>query len=680
MNSPTSTGARRGWRIGIAISIAFGVVLGVVGKRFVSTGDGTRIAAAPPENAGDEAPMRHEIEVSDSARRIAPADALSSERIDVDSSPRSAARDSAGIATLAGQVFEGATGTPAAFVQVEAQEYRLRLTKTDEFGRFEIRDLPVGIDVVVTVRASETNLAWKKIALEAPGRHSCELRIEPRTRYSGTLVEKETGAAIADAVVSIGRDGTGSRRLEERTDSLGSFEFLLDDRAFRASTELIVRAAHHCAIRLDPRELTFPARIELLPAARIEGVVVDANGAPVSAFVESVSRRIPSELDAAHSDYADVRIDPEGLGDAYAHSTDTEGRFVLTDVAPYSRHVLRAFDFGNTAGVLVCEGTIECETGAPGSTTVARIVVGRRDCSLRVFVSTRSQGRSFPVDGARVVATQFEPTFIGASSRVVETSGFSEVTEIPGLSPGLATVRVEWPGRVSPPLERIELVPETISELRFEFADDPETSAFSRAVRVIDAVTGEDVRECSVEWRRIGTASWGAGVFRHASSWFGDCTEPEPYFAIEPPAGRIVVVARANDGTAREGSSIATIEPIAPALFEFDAPRPAPIVVPIARPEFGILRLELDPAVDSNAESRARRLFVRFGSGDAWVDRFDLVPQAQAASWREFRVPVGEYTVLSGPAESGEPDREHGRVIVGNAATATIRVSSTRLR
>ncbi|MEM9292492.1 MAG: carboxypeptidase-like regulatory domain-containing protein [Acidobacteriota bacterium] len=191
------------------------------------------------------------------------------------------------------------------------------------------------------------------------------LTLRPLPTVEGTVQDMETGSAVTTAIVCVRQpwqcvqaDAAGRFQLPSRGDSLS------------------VRAPGYLNAQVPlpaPQEVGF----RLQPIRNIEGIVVDAEGIPVSG----------------------ARVEMSSLGDSrrsrrdYSASTDDLGYFRIENLAPRTEVDLVAFASGYSPA------RQQASTGVPGAPpTTLRLVLGRGiEVSVRVLTVDEE-----PVEGAQV--------------------------------------------------------------------------------------------------------------------------------------------------------------------------------------------------------------------------------------------------------------------------------------
>lgn len=210
-------------------------------------------------------------------------------------------------------------------------------------GTYSLEDVPVGVQSRFSVDARGVDArgylpAFSRFVLAIEGESAeHDFLLERGFPVTGRVVDLVSGAPLAGAQVRgpVGKGVTAG--------ASGDFELVVtggDGAEFRAD------AAGHCARRyaFAAEELLEPLLLELLPSVCVEGVVLDAAGAPVAAarvkpeYTQRPDRRLPaSEIPAAFREDLPYSSPPRT-------TTDAEGRFRLCGLAPW-----RNFDLHVTA-------------------------------------------------------------------------------------------------------------------------------------------------------------------------------------------------------------------------------------------------------------------------------------------------------------------------------------------
>jgi protocatechuate 3,4-dioxygenase beta subunit len=252
-------------------------------------------------------------------------------------------------ATIAGRVVD-AEGEPIEGVIVGASEHSRmprfalfaqriedsgRMTRTDAAGRFALEHVPDGEFDVRFERRGFAPAVRRAVAVkDGAGTELGDVELPPGVPIRGTVVDAE-GAPVSDVEVYVlggAMPGLARMRrvptwagLEPSATSSADGAFLVEDRARGERVSILAQAKGYALGRAIGVEVPSPEplRIELTPASRVSGVVLDADDRPiVGASVRLSSPQVGGGGRRMR------------FGRGGAAETDSEGRFVIEDVVP----------------------------------------------------------------------------------------------------------------------------------------------------------------------------------------------------------------------------------------------------------------------------------------------------------------------------------------------------------
>ncbi|TAJ09045.1 MAG: sigma-70 family RNA polymerase sigma factor, partial [Planctomycetota bacterium] len=300
-------------------------------------------------------------------------------------------------ATLSGRVLRKLDDSPVVGATVELHYSRdlasqqtadAVFVETDSEGRYRFEGLPPGDRMFAAFPIADARSQWIVLTL-APGRSiEQDIRVDTGRVLRGRVVDRDTQAPIADAVVG---EGWAMRRTV-RTDARGEFEL----RGFAANDlyELAVRAQGYGRIDLELHARQ-PAVDEFVEVAltrgrTLRGRVIDGTGAPVEdAYVA-----------AAALEY--FGIGPAQKHDWQATHTRADGTYEIADVRRDLHHALfvkktgygvlsyELDDLDNASDVLavpdvvlragaIVRGVVVDEDGEPWASRVVHLFGRNRD-------------------------------------------------------------------------------------------------------------------------------------------------------------------------------------------------------------------------------------------------------------------------------------------------------------
>lgn len=580
--------------------------------------------------------------------------------------PRNSARSSS---TIRGVVRERETFgvVENADVEVASEKGDVRTSiQTDADGRFELAPIPEETAGSINVYLDGIRTSLPLLPLK-PGIVDVPLEVDPRRTFHGIVVDASEGRAIVGATVSLGVP-IEHVTAETQTGPRGEFEFRVSTRALAASTYLFARAPGFAQRHLRLEHVSWPIRLELPKATRIEGQVVDERGSPVDSDVCLMGWRPlaehaqgePSLLETAN-DHLEWAIDLSEFG-------TKASRFAFESVLPHTRYRVRSqIDFGREGGGP--RGEVECLTGPSGSTTTVRIVVRERTHVLRGVVVDSDGGSEPRAKDVRVTLLQND----SAREALTDADGAFVFTH---LCSGPAWVRAERSGIESSATAQVNLGPGTPPFVSLVLSGRGNRGLVKRVVSVVDrSTTAETSVACSIHWRSEGSNSWEKAVDL-GSSWTvasdGTRTANAERDLVEAPPGKVVLVAVEQDHVADRVRLIAT------ASVDFAADDTSPIVLVKSPSQVGILRVEYASAEGDSPGALGRRLFVRSLDPSLWFDGTVVGKyRTMTDRWTEFELPLGEYMVMSGEWWADEPDATHGIVTIGKDAAAKVKVPGT---
>jgi len=216
-------------------------------------------------------------------------------------------------AALEGSVVREPDGTPVAGATIEGltdDDWNLPVfeTTTDAAGTFRVDDLDPERLLMMVVPAGDGTVDSARVELVEDHVTRADFRVPAGHRVTGAVLDAETGAPVADALVARG----WRRDKRARTGPDGRFEI----RGLQRGDALIVSARGYGsrALPLDPStdsDLT----IRLSPGRRARGVVIDPAGAPVRGAILAAT--------------AEMSEGAQRISDRRAAVTGEDGAFVL---------------------------------------------------------------------------------------------------------------------------------------------------------------------------------------------------------------------------------------------------------------------------------------------------------------------------------------------------------------
>lgn len=433
---------------------------------------------------------------------------------------------------LHGRVVHDADGTPVdgakVFMMRPGQPSGIATSRTGPDGTFELTGLPAG---PLVVSASSERLRHRDIAVTlVPGRAiECEVRLRRWANLRGRIVDRATGAAIANAEVGWWRcPGT------VRTDASGSFDVDGYSGNLDATDFAWVRAQGYGFRTFFPAkpegvEPTVSITLELERSNRVEGTLVDESGAALG------GKRI---LAVARQSDPNRPLDRFPLGvprsDLVEGVTAADGSFALSDLRPDVVHSILVVD--DAIGRIALELPRDLAAGTVRNVGVVRVP------SARSVFGQVLDAHGDPVAGERVVLVPHESArraLVGDDGARVEgyvIDGQTTRTDsagrfcFPFTAPGGATLRLI--DRSQRELVRQDLEVDSDLEVTLRVAAVPVIAGTVRDP-VGNPIESADVVVLAVdeseEWS-VPTDARGSFCFRdlRAASYFLRVRPPDP--------------------------------------------------------------------------------------------------------------------------------------------------------
>jgi len=391
------------------------------------------------------------------------------------------------VVLVPGGIIEGFVRDPEggaiADAEVEARGprgERLAGERTDADGAFRLDTLPEGSH---TLRARKDG--WVAAELEAPtGGDPVALELSPGPMVSGRFLAAD-GSPVARVRVMVERPW--EHAIVAESDADGRFSAQLSE---ATGIRLRARAAGYAEALFEaPDGGGDLGEIVLADAVRIEGIVLDPEGAPlpgarVAATVERGSAPLSPPAPGARA--------PSSAREAAAWS-DAEGRFSLEVDDPLSLYRVTA-----RYSLLLPSAA---ETVDPGSAASARVVLRlRHGASIEGLVLGAAME---PLDGAVIELREVRRRGGGTRRTARASEGRFRIA---GLEPGTYELRASAVRHAQSLLEEIVLAADELRRVEFRLA--PEQRLVGRVV---------DDRGAPIEGARIGVAEDG-GARRSATS------------------------------------------------------------------------------------------------------------------------------------------------------------------
>jgi hypothetical protein len=278
---------------------------------------------------------------------------------------------------LSGITVDGERGSPLAGVEVALLHDRCKgcepdRVRSDADGRFELRAVPLGVDITLTARiAGYSDAVVRLHVLPEDDARECRIALRRSTPFRLEVVDALSGAPVASAQelpsrARAGHDGVVA--LEGALDVEGRVRVAVSAPGYLVS-EL------HLAVTRGAR-----IKVPVLEGAHITGTVRRPDGTPIAGAVVTAADDVAA-LAAQRVDLAaraselppDVtsRVDEA----ATIATTNGDGRFELRGLWPRSRYVLRV----THSGSLPLERR-DIATNHPGRSSIVALVAA--DVSL----------------------------------------------------------------------------------------------------------------------------------------------------------------------------------------------------------------------------------------------------------------------------------------------------------
>jgi hypothetical protein len=199
----------------------------------------------------------------------------------------------------------------------------------DGAGAFALEDVPVGKELVLSVVPAQGLALRVTFTLPAPGVHARDIELGPRRRHAGLVLDAFSRRPVAGARLEAA--GPLGLNVLATSDREGRFTFEVQGLASRDDAPpldndafLSVHASGYLVSEAWLGLLARGAPLEMVPAARIEGRVLAADGTPApNATVTWVG-----PLRTFDARFGSLAVPAAGR----EVRADAEGRFVLTEV------------------------------------------------------------------------------------------------------------------------------------------------------------------------------------------------------------------------------------------------------------------------------------------------------------------------------------------------------------
>ncbi|MFH1268732.1 MAG: carboxypeptidase-like regulatory domain-containing protein, partial [Planctomycetota bacterium] len=242
-----------------------------------------------------------------------------------------------------GQVLDAATGDPVGEAGVQALDagnQPVGGTQCDESGKFRIEGLAAG---KYTLKSEHKNYEEKLAPVEVEAgqvREGVVIRLSHPPGITGRVIDAE-GNPVAGAAVSAVSTEDAYRQVSGVSDKSGAFGlyFKFDPPSYtQAPRQVYVQALHESGMspRVGPVDVRDPGGeiiLEIASTGRIEGEVLDQNGAPVS---RADVAAVPEEKSAANimSDYLEYGQCSDHIQDEAQTRTSFSGSFSFDSLLP----------------------------------------------------------------------------------------------------------------------------------------------------------------------------------------------------------------------------------------------------------------------------------------------------------------------------------------------------------
>ncbi|MFN0241563.1 MAG: sigma-70 family RNA polymerase sigma factor [Planctomycetota bacterium] len=303
-------------------------------------------------------------------------------------------------ATLSGRVLRQRDDSPVVGAKVElhyARNLDAQQTadtvqvETDSEGRYRFDALPPGERMFGAFPRADARSGWIVVTL-APGRSiEQDIRVESGWTLRGRVVDRDTRAPIADAVVGEG----WTMRRTVRTDARGEFEFqgftIVDP------YEIAVRAPGYgrndLELRAPSPDADEPIEVALTRGRTLRGRIVDRNGAPIDdAYVAATAFEFFGIGPAQQHDWQATRSRADGTYEIEEVRRDLH-HLLFVKKAGYGTVSYDLDDLDNAADVLavpdvvlqagaIVRGVVADEDGEPYASRVVHLYGRNRDGTI----------------------------------------------------------------------------------------------------------------------------------------------------------------------------------------------------------------------------------------------------------------------------------------------------------
>jgi RNA polymerase sigma-70 factor (ECF subfamily) len=201
-------------------------------------------------------------------------------------------------------------GKPASGVELRVAVYgeslELAQGQSDGGGGFRFVDLPAR-DLLVQLRSPRFEEVWRRVSPRAGEVHELTIDLAAGAELRGRVVDKASGAPIADALVS----DSWTKRRTVRSDRDGHFVLagLRDEGFVMLHVEALGFASWS---RNVGGALALEHQVQLERGAELSGRLVDAQGAPITSALVVVNAEVDEAPGISGADWLRAELGPDG--------------------------------------------------------------------------------------------------------------------------------------------------------------------------------------------------------------------------------------------------------------------------------------------------------------------------------------------------------------------------------